>query len=87
MQEFLLWAGGIVISGIIGVISWVITMIFGTLKEHRDNHNDLLRSVSAHKLHAAETYATKQDVRDGFDRVMIKLDKIDDKLDSKADKP
>lgn len=86
MSDVLIWAAGVCVTGVFGVIGWVITMIFNTLKDHRDNHDDLFKSLTAHKLHAAETFATKQDVRDGFNQVMVKLDKIDEKLDTKADK-
>lgn len=84
--NFFMWIGGIAATGVFGLIGWVLKMIFSTLKEHRDNHDNLSRSLTGHKLHAAETFATKQDVRDGFDRVMVKLDKIDEKLDTKEDK-
>lgn len=97
MYDFLMWAGGIIATGVFGLIGWVLKMVFSTLKEHKqyqgilskemhEKHNNLSTSLAAHKLHAAETFATKIEVKEGFDKIMNKLDKIDDKLDLKADK-
>ena len=81
-----MWLAGLIFTAVTGLIGWVIKMIFGAIKELRDGERVLRSSIDAHKLHAAETYATKTDVKDGFDRVMNKLDSIDDKLDRKVDK-
>ncbi|MBI1425776.1 MAG: hypothetical protein GC149_20310 [Gammaproteobacteria bacterium] len=86
MQDLILWAIGTAISLGAALTGWVFKMVFSSIKDVENNHKLLVKSLSDHKLHAAETFATKQDVRDGFDRVMTKLDKIDEKLDGKADK-
>lgn len=86
MQELVLWAIGTIISLGAALTGWVFKMVFSSIKEVELNQQTLDKSLSQHKLHAAETFATKQDVRDGFDRVMLKLDKIDEKLDNKVDK-
>ena len=44
-------------------------------------NKDLTKSISDHKLHAAETFATKIDVDKGFDRIMNKLESMDEKND------
>jgi hypothetical protein len=41
----------------------------------------LWRAHDAHRLYAAETYATKASVNDGFNRLEGKIDKVDTKLD------
>lgn len=93
MQDFLMWAGGILLFAIFGLIGFAwkrhekdIDMLTKHIDNSSNKYDGLERSLAAHKLHAAETFATKQDVKDGFDRVMLKLDKIDDKLDMKMDK-
>jgi len=49
----------------------------------RDEATELLRrSLEAHKLYAAETFATKEGLTEAFDRVHDDLDKISDRLDS-----
>jgi hypothetical protein len=46
----------------------------------------LTDSLSAYKVHVAETYATNNDVRDVGDRIEKHLQRIEDKLDKKVDK-
>lgn len=86
VHDFLMWAGSIIATGVFGLIGWVFKMVFDLIRGLESNQAVLAKSISDHKIHAAETFATKTDVRDGFDRLMTKLDKIDDKLDTKADK-
>lgn len=86
MWDIVLWVAGFVISGVFGLIGWVINMILSKIKDVEDNHQLLVKGLSDHKLHAAETFATRIDVEKGFDRVMDKLDNIDEKLDRKVDK-
>lgn len=85
-ENVILFFIGTVITLGAGLTGWVFKMVFSAIRDVELNHQVLSKSLSDHKLHAAETFATKQDVRDGFDRVMVKLDKIDEKLDSKQDK-
>lgn len=104
MYDFLMWAAGIIISLGAAITGWVFKMVFDAIKdqrtdhenavkEARDEHQRIERSLSAHKLYAAQTFATKVDVQSGFDKVMLKLenisnkfDRFDEKLDKKADK-
>lgn len=86
MIEFLMWAGGIIVTGIFTLIGFIMRMIFGKIKDTETNHAVLSARLESHRLHTVETFATKVDVNKGFDRMMEKLDKIDDKLDKKADK-
>ena len=86
MHDFFMWAGNIIIFSLFSVIAWVLKMVFSAIKEVEDNQKLLTKGLAEHKLHAAETFATKIDVQSGFERIMNKLDKIDDKLDGKEDK-
>lgn len=58
------------VSVAVGIVVWVTTRI-----------GQVRTSLDAHKLHAAETYATKLSVSDGFTRIENKMDKMADKLD------
>lgn len=86
MSDVLMWVGSIVATVIFTLIGWIFKMLFTAVQNVKDDHTKISKSLSDHKLHAAETFATKKEVNDGFDRVMTKLDKIDDKLDGKVDK-
>lgn len=88
-----MWVGGTAISLGAAVTGWVFKMVFEAIKDQRIQHNNLKDSLSAHKLHAAETFATKVDVQSGFDKIMLKLESIankfdifDEKLNRKVDK-
>jgi hypothetical protein len=104
MIDFLMWAGGLIGSGIFALIGWIFGKVFKQIEELQ-HKNDLIvkglseykltsakdvhglqKSIDAHKLHASERFATKLEVRDMSDRIMLKLDNIDNKLDGKADK-
>lgn len=86
MDDFLTVAGWI-ISGLYLLIGWVFKMIFGRIKEQETQITDLENILSAHKLHVAETYTTKADIKDLKDNIISHLVRIEDKLDKKADKP
>lgn len=86
MHEMLMNAFQITIALVFPLIGWIFKMVFSTLKDVEKNHNDIQKHLADHKLHSAETFATKVDVDKGFDRVMAKLDSMDEKLDKKADK-
>jgi hypothetical protein len=86
MQDLILWAIGTIISLGAALTGWIFKMVFSAIKEVEINNSSLNSSLNDHKVYAAQTFATKKEVTDGFDRIMHKLDKIDDKLDSKVDK-
>lgn len=70
-----------------GIVLW---WNFRTVKAQGEKTKD---DLAAYKLHAAETYSTKNDLGKAIeqfsrsiDAVFAKLERIEDKLDSKADK-
>lgn len=93
MNDFVLWAAGVVASGVFGLIGWAwnqhskdIKMLLDHIDKNIQKHDNLETRFDAHRLYAAETFATKLDVEKGFDRVMQGIEKIDNKLDRKVDK-
>jgi soluble cytochrome b562 len=86
MNEIITEALFAIVSIGAAVTGWVFKMVFSSIKQVESNQMDLSKSLSRHQLHSAETFATKTDVQVGFDRLMTKLDKIDEKLDTKKDK-
>lgn len=81
-----MWAGGIIISIGGALTGWVFTMVFGAIKDLDTKHDELKQSFANHRLNCAENYATKLDVTHIADKIMLKLEKIDEKLDTKQDK-
>lgn len=86
MTDVILWAGGIIVSGLFSLIGWVFTMIFNRLKDQADKHDELESRFDAHRLYAAETFTTKQDIVRIEEKIVKQLDRIENKLDKKADK-
>jgi hypothetical protein len=71
-------AGGLATA--IGTVSWwAIRAMHGRIVE-------LERALSAHQLHVAESYVNKSDFKDAIESLSTKLDRIESKLDNKADK-
>lgn len=71
---------------VFGVIGWALKRAVGDLRE-------LERTMSEYKLHVAENYVNKnslEKVMEQFTRsneaIMRQLERMDDKLDSKADR-
>ena len=84
--DVFIWAVGVVLTVGVPITGWIFNMIFSKLEKQINNHDALESRFESHRLHAAENFATKMEVRDMTDRVLSKLDKIDEKLDKKMDK-
>jgi hypothetical protein len=91
------WFVGLVLTVGIPLVSFIVrdfkTEIKNLWKKHddmkermQDKHDGLETRFEAHRLYTAETFPTKVDVEKGFDRVISKLNSIDEKLDRKVDK-
>jgi len=86
MIDFLIWAGGVLITGLFSLIGWVIGMIFGKLKEHETFHQKLEEAFNEHRLYSANNYTTKRDIKEIKDEIVGHLHRIEVKIDGKADK-
>ena len=80
--EFALAAFGVATSA----GGWVIKMIFGKLKQHEEIHSEMERKIENHRLHVAENYSPRTEMKDVKDTIVAHLIRIEDKLDRKADK-
>jgi len=67
------------IGVVLPVIGWLTRQLWDAVQE-------LKRDISSLELHVSENYARKDDVVAKFDRIEQLLDKIYDKLDTKADR-
>ncbi|MGJ8529802.1 hypothetical protein [Maritalea sp.] len=83
--EILMLLGTVVISTASFAI-WVARAIGKIKSDLGDDISDLDKAIAAHKLYAAEHYATRESVNKELDRMSAKLDKIDDKLDRALEK-
>ena len=79
LYDFLLWIAGFVITGIYALIGWQVKMLHSKIETNEKNINE-------HKLYASNNFSTKLEADRLFSRIMDKLDKIEEKIDRKADK-
>jgi hypothetical protein len=78
--DILVTFGGIVLSSALGVFGWIIKGIKDEIKNGAEKTDDVETKLEAHRLYAAETFATKIDMHAGFNRILDKLEKIDEYL-------
>jgi hypothetical protein len=62
-----------------GLGGWILTTMWRELKDARRDHADLVDKLP-------DTYARRDDVKDGFRDINAVLNRIEGKLDGKADK-
>lgn len=87
MDNTVLYIGGAAATAALSVAGWAFRTMHGRIGE-------LEKDVAGHKLHCAETFVTNSALEKAIDRfstaidaVYKKLEKIDDRLAEKADKP
>lgn len=62
-----------------GLGGWILTTLWKEIKDARQDHANLIRDLP-------ETYARRDDVKDGFRDINAMLNRIEAKIDGKADK-
>jgi hypothetical protein len=81
MNDFLMWIGGIIATGLFSLIGWVFTMVFARINEIKLEARSVGNELDAHKLYAANNYANKNDVKTVRDEIVRHLERIEDKMD------
>lgn len=74
----------VALSGFLG--GWWVKTIWESLKDLQKVDKELAEKVSTIEVLVAGQYIKRDEVKDLFEAVFRKLDKIDDKLNEKADK-
>lgn len=87
MQDIFLTVGAWIFGSAVAAGGWVIRMILGKLKDHEKIHANIDKKIDDHRLHVAENYSPKTEMKDLKDTIVAHLVRIEDKLDKKADKP
>ena len=73
-------------SAILLGAGWLMRVLFETIKDLRDKDQKIYDKVSSLAVTLPENYVSKRDFKDLNDRIFAKLDRIENKIDTKADK-
>jgi hypothetical protein len=72
----------------IKIIFYSVVQRVGVLEEaHKALAKDLAKELTDLRMHNAEKFADKRDVKDSLDAIFKAVRRVEDKLDHKADKP
>jgi hypothetical protein len=73
--------------GVVGSVSGVLAkVLWGNIEALQKRDDELSYQIAKVELLVAGNYVNKDDFEKAMDKVIMKLDKIDDKIDRKADK-
>lgn len=76
----------LLIAALATVLWWNFRTLKAELREEVLAREAVNKDLQKHMLHVAETYATNSDLKGFIEAVFKKLDRIEDKIDQKADK-
>lgn len=75
------------LAGAVSVLfGWILKTVWDAVKDLQKADDELIDKVNRIEVLVAGEYVKREDFRSDMDRLFDKLDKIDKKLDSKADK-
>ena len=69
-----------------GAIGWIVNVMWNAIKDMQKSDKELAEKVSAVEVLVAGQYVTRAEHANSFERVERALNRIEDKLDGKADK-
>lgn len=77
-----------IVAGVAGLFgSFILTRLWAAMDDMRKEHAALARKHAETEVLVAGAYAKREDVERLGQAIFNKLDKIENKLDQKADKP
>ena len=76
----------IAISSVGVVIGAIVSELWRSMRELQKSDLQIIEKINSIEVLVASDYTSKEDFEHAVDKIMTKLDKIDDKLDAKADK-
>ena len=82
MQEFYNW----ILTGFSAVIGFLLHSVWEAVKDLQKADTELTKRVSEIEVLVAGNYVTRQEFTNTIDALFRKLDKIEEKIDKKADR-
>lgn len=93
IADVMMWIGGFVLTGLMTITAALINYIFSRLASHEKIHARILNEckklddkLESYKLYAAQTFATRMDLKETEAVIINHLVRIESKLDAKTDK-
>lgn len=86
MSDLWITIATVVLPAIFGGFGWLIKQIYNKLEELDMAVEQQKDRLAEHKLYAANTFTPKQEVAQMRSEVLTVLNRIEEKLDKKADK-
>lgn len=75
------------LAGAVSVLfGWILKTVWDAVKDLQKADDELIDKVNKIEVLVAGEYVKREDFRSDMDRLFAKLDSIEKKLDSKADK-
>ena len=82
MQEFYNW----ILTGFSAVLGFLLHSVWEAVKDLQKADTELTKRVSEIEVLVAGNYVTRQEFTNTVDALFRKLDKIEEKIDKKADR-
>lgn len=71
----------IAIAGLVSFISWYLRVLWIKVDSILNESNDANQSILKLEIKMAETYLGKKEFESSFNKITLRLEKIDDKID------
>ena len=67
-------------------LGWMLKVVWGAVQDLQAEDNEIIDRLGRVELFVAQRYVTKEDMDKQISLLMAKLDRIENKLDTKADR-
>ena len=68
------------------VLGWMLKVVWGAVQDLQAEDKEIIDRLGRVELFVAQRYVTKEDMDKQISLLMAKLDRIENKLDAKADR-
>jgi F0F1-type ATP synthase membrane subunit b/b' len=76
-----------VLAGFSGVVGFILKAVWQAVKDLQSADKEIVKKVSDIEVLVAGAYVKKEEFSTAVTALFTKLDRIEDKIDKKADKP
>lgn len=81
---------GFIVNGLFGLLAmifgWMLKTLWGTVKDLQESDKELAEKVNSIEVLVVGDYVKREEFQGALNRIFMKLDAIENKIDQKADK-